>query len=198
MSEKPAIYEIHTKEELEKFNQSHTSTYLLFFYSSESSNSLAALHTLEELAAENGEIAIAAVNAHDVRDIHPGYNITSVPTIVMIKNGHPRKRLEGKQSKAIYDALLHEVPMRREDGTEVAPLRITVYSTPSCPHCTTVKSYLRKHRFRFSEIDISRDSRASEELMSRSGSMGVPQTDINGTLVVGADMVRLNQLLNIR
>ena len=49
----------------------------------------------------------------------------------------------------------------------------------------------------FREVDISRDERAAQELVRRSGQMGVPQTDIDGRIVVGFDKARLDELLGI-
>jgi glutaredoxin-like YruB-family protein len=75
--------------------------------------------------------------------------------------------------------------------------RVTVYSTPTCSWCNTLKSYLRKHQVPFTDIDVSKDQRAADELVKRSGQMGVPQTDINGQMVVGFEQKRLNQLLEL-
>ena len=50
----------------------------------------------------------------------------------------------------------------------------------------------------FREVDISRDERAAQELVRKSGQMAVPQTDIDGKIVVGFDKVRLNSLLGIK
>jgi len=49
----------------------------------------------------------------------------------------------------------------------------------------------------FREVDIARDARAAQELARRSGQMAVPQTDIDGHLVVGFAPGRLNPLLGI-
>ncbi len=50
----------------------------------------------------------------------------------------------------------------------------------------------------FREVDISRDERATQELVRKGGQMAVPQTDIDGKIVVGFDKVRLNSLLGIK
>jgi glutaredoxin-like YruB-family protein len=73
-----------------------------------------------------------------------------------------------------------------------------VYSSPLCSWCNTLKSYLRKNRIRFTDIDISRDKRAADELVKRSGQMSTPQTDINGEIIVGFDKNKINKLLEIK
>ena len=63
--------------------------------------------------------------------------------------------------------------------------KILVYSTPSCPYCTLVKDYLKQKGIEFEEKDVSKDRVAAREMIEKSGEMGVPQIDINGTIIVG-------------
>jgi glutaredoxin len=46
-------------------------------------------------------------------------------------------------------------------------------------------------------VDVSKDQKAAEEMVRRSGQQGVPQTDINGEMIVGFDRNRINTLLGI-
>jgi len=64
-------------------------------------------------------------------------------------------------------------------------MSVTVYSTPSCPYCTMVKNHLKKKQVPFDDIDVSRDQRRAEEMIRKSGQMGVPVVDINGRILVG-------------
>jgi len=73
-----------------------------------------------------------------------------------------------------------------------------VYSTPSCSWCNTLKAYLKQNNIAFIEIDVSRDQKAADELVKRSGQMGVPQTDINGEIIVGFDKPRISRLLGLK
>ncbi|HEY89584.1 MAG TPA: NrdH-redoxin [Thermoflexia bacterium] len=75
--------------------------------------------------------------------------------------------------------------------------RVLVFSTPTCPHCKHVKSYLRKNNIQFKDIDVSRDQSAARDMMRRSGRQGVPQIDINGRIVVGFNRRKINQLLGL-
>jgi glutaredoxin 3 len=63
--------------------------------------------------------------------------------------------------------------------------KIIVYSTPTCPYCSLVKDYLKQQGVEFEEKDVSVDRVAAREMIERSGEMGVPQIDINGTIIVG-------------
>ena len=191
------VKDIESKQDFDSFGMEHPEFELVMFYSSNSRNSVESREVVRSITEENGEAALALIDVQQVKEIHPVYEVKVVPTVLSLKKGKVVRRLEGKQNRAMYDALFHDAPVRNADSTTSAPPRVTVYSTPTCPHCTTVKSYLRKNRIRFNDIDVSRDTRAGEELTRRSGSMGVPQTDINGTIVVGADLTRLNELLGI-
>ncbi|KPK66433.1 MAG: hypothetical protein AMK73_00040 [Planctomycetes bacterium SM23_32] len=87
----------------------------------------------------------------------------------------------------------------RARGTGAAGVRsVVVYSGPGCPACGQLKTYLRRHGVAFREVDISRDPHAAEKIARRSGQMAVPQTDINGRLVVGFDRATLDRLLGIQ
>lgn len=50
----------------------------------------------------------------------------------------------------------------------------------------------------YHEVDASKDQKAAEVMVMKSGQQGVPQTEINGQVVVGFDKSRLNRLLEIK
>ena len=65
--------------------------------------------------------------------------------------------------------------------------KIKVYSTPTCPYCRMVKSFLKEKGVDFEDIDVSVDSKAAEQMIQKSGQMGVPQIEINEKIIVGFD-----------
>jgi len=74
---------------------------------------------------------------------------------------------------------------------------IKVYSTPTCPYCVTLKKFLKEKAIEFVDVDVSQDEKELDEMISKSGQMGVPVVDINGEIVVGFDRDRICQLLKI-
>ena len=72
-----------------------------------------------------------------------------------------------------------------------------VYSTPICPYCTALKNFLREHNIDFEDIDVSKDAKAREEIIQKTGQLGVPVIDVNGEIIVGFNKERISQLLNI-
>ncbi len=65
--------------------------------------------------------------------------------------------------------------------------KIKVYSTPTCPWCVKLKEFLKEKNVEYEDIDVSVDHEAAKEMMEKSGQMGVPQTEINGKVIVGFD-----------
>jgi len=77
-------------------------------------------------------------------------------------------------------------------------MAVTVYTTPTCGYCKATKRYLQEKRVRFSEVDVSRDAQAADDIARRAGRRAVPVIDVNGRLIVGFDKRRLNAALGIR
>ncbi len=74
---------------------------------------------------------------------------------------------------------------------------VKIYSTPTCPYCKMVKQFLEENQIGYTDIDVSASQMAAEEMIAKSGQLGVPVIDIDGQIVVGFDKARIKQLLNI-
>jgi len=75
--------------------------------------------------------------------------------------------------------------------------KVKVYSTPTCPWCKKAKDFLAENKIEFENIDVSSDQKASEEMVEKSGQMGVPVIDIDGTVIVGFDQEKIKEALKI-
>jgi glutaredoxin 3 len=75
--------------------------------------------------------------------------------------------------------------------------RIVIFTSSTCAWCEALKRYLQKHRFRYRELDVSRDPRAAKEL-ERRGIRSVPVALIDNHPVLGFDREKINRLLDIR
>ncbi|MBT5808291.1 glutaredoxin family protein [Candidatus Uhrbacteria bacterium] len=76
-------------------------------------------------------------------------------------------------------------------------MKVTVYSTPTCPFCKKVKGYLSENKVEFTDIDVSADQEQAQKMIAKSGQMGVPVTDIDGELVIGFDEKALKEKLGL-
>lgn len=74
---------------------------------------------------------------------------------------------------------------------------VIVYSTPTCPYCVYAKEYFTKNSIPFTDVDVSRDRSKAEEMIRKSGQMGVPVIDINGNILVGFQPEEFAKLLKI-
>ncbi len=75
---------------------------------------------------------------------------------------------------------------------------IKVYSTEFCPYCVALKDFLKEWEVSFEAIDVTENQKAQEEMIEKSGQMGVPVVDIDGEIIIGFDKEKLEQLLNIK
>ncbi|NLE91072.1 MAG: NrdH-redoxin [Elusimicrobia bacterium] len=74
---------------------------------------------------------------------------------------------------------------------------VKVYSTPTCPYCIRLKQFLKESNVVFEDIDVSVNRAAADEIVDRTGQMGVPVIDIEGELIVGFDRERVKQALGL-
>lgn len=77
-------------------------------------------------------------------------------------------------------------------------MKVRVFSTEVCPYCITLKEFLREHKVAFEEIDVSKDEKAAQEMIEKSGQMGVPVVEIDGQIIVGFDKEKICKLLDIK
>ncbi|RJQ22070.1 NrdH-redoxin [Candidatus Woesearchaeota archaeon] len=76
--------------------------------------------------------------------------------------------------------------------------KVKVYSTPTCPYCHAAKDFLKENKIDFEDIDVSKDQDAAQDMIEKSGQMGVPVIDINGTIIVGFDKDAMKKALKIK
>ena len=76
--------------------------------------------------------------------------------------------------------------------------KIRVFSTSQCPYCVTLKLFLKEHNIEFEDINVGEDQKAAEEMIEKSGQMGVPVIEIDDQMIIGFDKERISQLLDIK
>jgi len=76
--------------------------------------------------------------------------------------------------------------------------KVVVFSTPTCSWCHKVKSYLRDHQIRYTDIDVSRDQKAASDMIRKSGQQGVPQIWVDNYPIVGFDKNKIDKMLEIK
>lgn len=73
--------------------------------------------------------------------------------------------------------------------------KVKIYTTPTCVYCRMAKEYFKANNVAYEEKNVAGDQAAVQEMMQKSGQLGVPVIDIDGKIVVGFDKPTLDELL---
>ena len=189
------MIEINSHNELiEKIKSTDKAYCLLYKKGSELSE--CAYNSIKEALVDKVDVFTADVNS--VRDIHAEYGITSVPTLLTFEKGEYINLTKGCNNSAFYKSLFEEnIYSAKADEDGKTQKRVIVYSTPTCTYCNQIKKYFDEKGVKYRDIDVSKDQKAAEQMVKRSGQQGVPQTDINGQIVIGFDRIKINNLLGL-
>lgn len=192
-----ALKEIESHKEMLDCLKEDSKNYILL-YKKGSETSDCSFKGVDIAAKEAGTVNVCAVNVAKVKDIHTKYGITSAPSLLVFDGKEFVKTVKGCNDEGFYKSLFESAifTAKTKDGGKPQK-RVTVYSTPSCSWCTTLKRHLDANGIRFREIDVSKDQKAAEAMVRKSGQQGVPQTDINGKMIIGFDKNKINTLLGI-
>ncbi|MEI7741899.1 MAG: glutaredoxin family protein [bacterium] len=76
--------------------------------------------------------------------------------------------------------------------------KVKIYSTPSCPYCKQAKDFMTAKGVEFENIDVSMDTEAAQEMIKKSGQMGVPVIDVGGKIIIGFDKEQLGKVLGLK
>lgn len=74
---------------------------------------------------------------------------------------------------------------------------IKIYTTPICPYCSRLKDYLKSKKIKFENIDVSSSQEKIQEMVKKSGQMGVPVVDIEGKIIVGFNKEEIDKELGL-
>ncbi|MFA6099492.1 MAG: Uxx-star family glutaredoxin-like (seleno)protein [Patescibacteria group bacterium] len=74
-------------------------------------------------------------------------------------------------------------------------MHVTIYTTPTCPYCKLAKDFFKDKGIPFSEVDVASDPSAANDMVKKSGQMGVPVIEINDQIVVGWNQGALQEIL---
>lgn len=75
-------------------------------------------------------------------------------------------------------------------------MSVIVYSTPQCPYCTKAKNYFDEKGVDYEEINVAENTEKQQEMVEKSGQMGVPVIDIDGEIIVGYDKTKIDEALD--
>ncbi|OGG64385.1 NrdH-redoxin [Candidatus Kaiserbacteria bacterium RIFCSPHIGHO2_02_FULL_55_17] len=74
---------------------------------------------------------------------------------------------------------------------------VTIYSTPTCHFCEMAKNFLKERDVDYTEYDVAHDLEKRQEMIQKSGQMGVPVVFIGSEMIIGFDQERLASTLGV-
>ena len=193
-----AVLNISSHKQMLQLMDKASKNYVLL-YKSNSGQGECSLQNILSAAKKFEKVNVLVADVSTVRDIHTHYNITSSPSLLIFEGERFINVVKGCNDPAYYISLFEESyfhPVFKKEETKQK--RVTLYSTPSCSWCNVLKNHLKASNIRFTEVDVSQNQEAAEQMVRRSGQRGVPQTDIDGQIIVGFDKNKINSLLGIQ
>jgi glutaredoxin-like YruB-family protein len=74
---------------------------------------------------------------------------------------------------------------------------VTIYSTPTCHFCQMSKEFLKEKGITYTEYDVAHDLEKRQEMIQKSGQMGVPVIFVGDEMIIGFDKERLASTLGV-
>jgi len=74
---------------------------------------------------------------------------------------------------------------------------VTIYSTPTCHFCQMTKEFLKEKNIAYTDYDVAHDLAKRQEMIQKSGQMGVPVIYVGDEMIIGFDKERLATALGI-
>ena len=77
-------------------------------------------------------------------------------------------------------------------------MTVTIYTTNHCALCHAAKEFFKANNVKFTELNVEEDHKAAEEMVEKSGQMGVPVIDVNGTIIIGFNKSAIEKELKLK
>lgn len=68
---------------------------------------------------------------------------------------------------------------------------VTIYSTPTCHFCQMAKEFFTANNVPYTEHNVASDMEKRQEMIDKSGQMGVPVILIGDEIIVGFDREKI-------
>ena len=72
---------------------------------------------------------------------------------------------------------------------------VKIYSTDTCHFCHMAKDYFKKNDIEYTEYNVGTDEKARNEMLEKTGQMGVPVIEIKGEVIIGFNETKIKELL---
>lgn len=76
-------------------------------------------------------------------------------------------------------------------------MEVTIYSTPACTFCNMAKDFFQANNVEYTEYNVAEDEAKREEMVEKSGQLGVPVIFIGEEMIIGFNEAKVKELLNL-
>ncbi|KAG1056039.1 hypothetical protein G6F43_002039 [Rhizopus delemar] len=171
-----------------------------------------------ELSTKFPALQFLKIEAEEYPDISEGFEISAVPTFIIIKSGKVVEQIEGAKAAELSNAVVKHAKgilnkfaaaPTASAGTEVkpvkdlnsrlkalihsAPVMIFIKGTPQQPRCgfsRQLVGLLAEQKVKYSSFNILADEDVRQGLKAYSDWPTYPQVYVNGELIGGLDIVK--------
>ncbi len=77
-------------------------------------------------------------------------------------------------------------------------MKVIIYTTPTCHFCHMAKEFFKENNIEYKEIDVSADQEKGQEMIEKSGQMGVPVIEIDEKILIGFNQEELKKVLKLK
>lgn len=75
---------------------------------------------------------------------------------------------------------------------------VKIYTTPSCVYCKMAKQFFAEKSVQYEEKNVAVDADARNEMIQKSGQMGVPVIEVDGKIIIGFNRPELEGALGVK
>ena len=75
--------------------------------------------------------------------------------------------------------------------------KVVIYSTPTCHFCQAAKKFFAENNVEYTEYNVAEDAEKRQEMLEKTGQMGVPVIYIDEEMIVGFDEGKVKDLLGL-
>lgn len=76
-------------------------------------------------------------------------------------------------------------------------MTINIYSTKTCTYCKHAKEFFTAHNLPYQEFDVGVDIAKRNEMIQKTGQLGVPVIDIDGKVFIGFDQEAIAEAVGV-
>jgi len=74
---------------------------------------------------------------------------------------------------------------------------VVIYSTPTCHFCHAAKEFFKEHNIAYTDYNVAEDAEKRNEMVEKSGQMGVPVIVVGDQIIVGFDEGKIKEILGM-